>query len=287
MFLTRSPRPHTLLTITALAVLGSANARAAGIQGGTIVAVFNSEITSGNVLNDPAAGQNAFLNNNSTASFGDNTGDGGQPFPTMPQELGWGHNSDFDQAGESTLTFQGATIASNQNLLVPFLLGTLTYENGTSDLNSLIFGAGIGFYINGFQDFEALGGDTITINTTDDIFGVPGGLANGDDDYINICGNNSNICGNSIEAVEDTEGGRGLTVQLYGTITGDPMLTITSVNVLAGETFANNGFIGSDPALGVVPEPATWTMLGGALALGFLARRRRKSNRAAKVTPAD
>jgi hypothetical protein len=277
MIVTSLRRPHTLLTITALAVLGSANARAAGIQGGTIVAVFDSETTSGNVLNDPAAGQNTFLNNNSTASFGDNTGDGGQPFPTMPQELSWGHNADFTAAGQSTLTFQGATIASNQNLLVPFLLGTLTYDNGTSDLNSLIFGASIGFYINGFEDFEAFGADSITINTTDDIFGVPGGLTNGDDDYINICGNNSNICGNSIEAVEDTEGGRGLTVQLYGTITGDPMLTITSVNVLDGETFLNNGFVGSDPALGVVPEPATWTMLAGALALGGLARRRGKS----------
>jgi hypothetical protein len=95
---------------------------------------------------------------------------------------------------------------------------------------------------------------------------------------INICGNNSNICGNSIEAVEETEDGRGVTVQLFGTITGDPMLTITSVNVLPGETFRNNGFVGTDPALGVVPEPATWTMLGGALALGCLVRRRRKSN---------
>jgi hypothetical protein len=277
MIVTSLRRQNLLLTITALAVLGGANARAAGIPGGTIVAIFSSETTSGNVLNDPSAGLTTFLNNNSTATLGDNAGDGGQPTPTMPQELGWGHNSDFTAAGESTLTFQGATIASNQNLQVPFLLGTITYKNGTSDLNSLIFGASIGFYINGFQDFEALGADSIVINTTDDIFGVPGGLANGDDDYINICGNNSNICSNSIEAVEETEGGRGLTVDLYGTITGDPMLTITSVNVLDGETFLNNGFVGSDPALGVVPEPATWTMLAGALALAGLTRRRGKS----------
>jgi hypothetical protein len=201
------------------------------------------------------------------------------PPPPCPRQSLGGHNADFDQAGESTLTFQGVTVASDQNLLVPFLLGTLTYTNGTSDLDSLIFGASIGFYMDGFLDSDAIGGvDSIIINTTDDIFGVPGGLTSGDNDYINVCGNSSNICGNSIEAVEQTEGGRGLTVQLYGTISGDPMLTITSVNVLDGETFTNNGFVGSDPALGVVPEPATWTMLAGALALGGLTRRRSKSN---------
>lgn len=278
MFFTCPQRPHVLLTITALAVLGSANARAAGIQSGTVVAIFGSEITNGNVLNDPAAGLNTFMNNNSTASFGDNGGDGGQPFPTMPEELAWGHDNSFDLAGESTLLFQGATIASNQDLSTPFLLGTLTFNNGTSNLDSLIFGASIGFYINGFMDSEALGADSIIINTTEDIFGAPGGLTNGDDDYLNICGNNSNICNNSIEAVEDTEGGRGVTVDLYGTITGDPTLTSTSVQLAPGQTFRNNGFVGNDPALAAVPEPATWAMLGGALALGGLARRRRKSS---------
>ena len=73
-----------------------------------------------------------------------------------------------------------------------------------------------------------------------------------------------------------------MTVDLIGTITGDPMLSLTDVDLAAGQTGTGNGFIGSDPAIGALtPEPGTWIMLFSGLAgLGLISRLRlSRSNR--------
>ena len=169
--------------------------------------------------------------------------------------------------------FVGATIPSNQT---NFNIGSLTFLNGTSDLPTLIFGVNMNFYAGSVSSANFLGSDTIVITTTSNVFGVPGGLTNGDDDYINICGTFSQICGTSIEAVESSEGGTGVTVNLTGTIVGDPTLSLTSVALAGGQNSATNGFLGTDPAIGTVtPEPATWATTLGAMVLGGLLLRRR------------
>ena len=106
------------------------------------------------------------------------------------------------------------------------------------------------FYAGSVTAGNFLGSDTIVITTTNNIFGVPGGLTNGDDDYVNICGTFSTICGMSIEAVESSENGQGVVVNLSGTIAGDPMLTISSVALAPGQNSTMNGFLGTDPTVG-------------------------------------
>jgi hypothetical protein len=156
-------------------------------------------------------------------------------------------------------------------------LGTITFANGTSDLNSLIFGATLSFYANSVSPTTYLGSDQVIITTTSNIAAVQPV----DNDYINICGDSSNICASSIEAVESTEGGSGITVNLTGRIVGDPVLFLDSVSLAPGQTDTENGIIGNSPAVGEdTPEPGTWTMLTGALALGFgMIRRRTSVNR--------
>ena len=192
--------------------------------------------------------------------------------------LVWGASS--GNSGPDTfsdLIFFGGVIPAD--LTQSFQLGTITFANGTSDLNSLIFGATLSFYANTVNPLTFLGSDQVIITTTSNV----AGSQPVDNDYLNICGNSSNICANSIEAVESTEGGSGLTVNLVGRIVGDPVLFLDSVSLASGQTAGENGTIGANPPTGAaVPEPATWTMLAGALALGLGVIRQRASSNAKK-----
>ena len=63
----------------------------------------------------------------------------------------------------------------------------------------------LSLYDNVVSPQTYLGTDQIIITTTSNL---DVDLAQ-DADYINICGNGSNICGSSIEAYENSEGGQG------------------------------------------------------------------------------
>jgi hypothetical protein len=169
----------------------------------------------------------------------------------------------------SELTFIGANVTGpNQTI------GTINFVNGTSALNSLIFGATLTFY-DATMGMTNLGSDTVIISTTSNQFSgtglTPAELAT-DADYINICGNFSNICGSSLEAYEDSEGGIGVTATLKGSIVGDPHIQLTGIT--ANGQAANGGVVGNEPPQGV-PEPSTLTMMsaGLLLAAGLLIRR--------------
>ena len=263
--------------LTVGACLASGPAMANGVQGNTIIGVFGGVVTNGYILNDPSLGQTTYFDNTTTAfsaivNSTDPTTGGTPPLQSTGSALIWGDNNGGN-GQPSTLDFFGAPIPSilNQN----FLLGRLTFGNGTSDLSSLIFGATISFYSGSVSTQTFLGTDTISITTTSNLGQDP----SQDADYINICGNQSNICGNSIHAIESSQGGTGVTVDLYGTIVGDPQLFLNLVTLTDGQSSTINGFIGDSAPAGAVPEPSTWAMMIlGFVGLGFMAYRRSRKD---------
>ena len=266
-----------LVLLILVMALGSVQSLTAGtITGQQIIVTFSGAVLQGTVANDPTAGSNTFLDNTSTAvfSYSNDVVNNNVASSSLIWGQFTGTNTGFQPF--SDLVFVGNNIPST-HATTSFNLGSLTFLNGTSDLTSLIFGATMNFYAGSVTSANFLGSDNIVITTTSNIFGVPGGLTNGDDDYVNICGTFSSICGTSIEAVESSENGTGVVVNLSGTIVGDPMLSILSVDLAPGQNSTTNGFLGTDPPVGaqVVPEPTSWMLMGSALIAGYLVMRRR------------
>ena len=253
-------------TVGTLVVFGGIPANAIVVT--PLYGVFSDPITSGNILNDPTVGQQSFLNNSATAY---------DPITNSGSTLTWGTNS-----ASSTLTFTGNTIPTNPN--TPFKLGTLDFTNGTSALNTMIFGATLTFYKGSIASQNIVAADNVIINTTlnqNSGTGLSPSQLQQDADYINICGNSSNICGKSIEAYETSEGGTTLIVDLLGTIIGDPQLTVTDV-VLDPSSLTSGGIIGSEQPLAQTPLPATLPLFASGLsALGLLGWRRKRKALAA------
>lgn len=260
-----------LIFVSAAAIVFCANSQATVAQG-TIIGVFSNPVSSGQVVNDPVFGASTFANDTTTAVYSINNSTNPTLGGTPPQQLTgssliWGNDpgtSGFTTYSE--LEFFGNQIPSNPH--APFSVGTITYENGTSALNSIIFGATLSFYDNSVSAANFLGSDNVIMTTTGNVTGT---LA-GDADYINICGNNSSICNTSIEAYESSEGGTGLTVDLTGTIIGDPTLQLTSVALAPGQP-STGGTLGNEPGVGAtVPEPSAASLLIAGLALAFVGR---------------
>jgi len=244
--------------------LGMAQARADGLTpGGTIIGIFSDPIYSGFVTHDPTiSSPPVYFDNSATAPLSlsivnstDPTLAGTPALQATESKLQWGSDASVDPSEQfSELIFFGAPVPAN--IHQPFEAGVITYLNGTSNLNSLIFGASLSLYDNVVSPQTYLGTDTVIITTTSNL-GVS--LAQ-DADYINICGNGSNICGSSIEAYEDSEGGTGVTAVLQGQIVGDPQLQFTDVTV-SPDQLATGGLVGNEAAAGIIPEPSTWVMI--------------------------
>jgi hypothetical protein len=257
-------------TAVAALLIGAASWTAPGavmagsaVPGDTITASWSNVIVSGFSLNNPKVGDRLFANNAGTAVYsGLGTG-----------TLTWGSDTgSFPQGTNySSLQFVGSQIPSDYGS--SFTIGTLTYTNGTSILDTLIFGATLSFY----DGSTLLGSDQVTINTTANQFSgtglTPAQLAT-DADYINICGPFSDICGQSIEAYENTESldGSSYVVDLTGYIDG---LVLTKVTSLSGP-----GVIGAEAPLGGAPEPSDYALMAlGSAVLGAMARRQRSLRR--------
>lgn len=260
---------HALLALAVLLVLQGGSVA----QADQIVGVFSNPILAGNVLNDPTVGTLTAMDNTGTALVGVNSAGGAAC--SGSNTLCWGSDPGvgLDPSQQfSQLTFTGANVnpeGGNQSL------GTISFLNGTSALNSLIFGATLTFF-DATTGMTNLGSDTVIISTTSNQFGGTGltqsQLAT-DADYINICGNFSNICGSSLEAYEDSEGGVGVTANLMGQIIGDPHVQLNAITVSADQA-GNGGVVGTEPPLGT-PEPSTLVMMAaGLLAVGGLLSRR-------------
>ena len=273
----KAAAPALASILGAALALGASAARADGVpSGGTIIGVFSNVVTQGYVTHFPTISSPPyFYDNSSTAAYSiDNSADTtltGAGIQATGSKLQWGVSSSgvAPEDSFSELIFFGGQVPAN--IHDPFQAGVITYLNGTSDLNSLVFGADLSFYVNSVSPESFLGTDKIIITTTSNL-GVD--LAQ-DADYINICGNGSNVCGTSVEAFEDSEGGTGVTVDLTAQIVGDPMLDITDVALAPGQDPLTSGVLGNEAPLGsAVPEPATWAMmLTGFAGLGFASLR--------------
>ena len=185
----------------------------------------------------------------------------------------WGTDTGFPASETySQLVFSGAS-GLPASFTTPMQIGTIYFLSGTSALDTLIFGATLSFYLNSVSLANFVGSDNVTITTTNNqnmSTGLTPTELQTDADYINICGNDSNICGSSIEAYEDSEGDIGLTVDLDATLDG---LILTSVSPAPGQDPLTSGVVGNLPPLGI-SEPASFVLLSGGL-LGLAGMRRR------------
>jgi hypothetical protein len=183
------------------------------------------------------------LDNSSTAVYSITSVGGG-----TSNELQWGS----PVADDSRMTFTGKTY-TNEPVNQTFDLGTLTYFNGSTDINSSIFGAYLSFSVgNGITPAST----ALNIATT-----VNDGTAAQNADFIGFSGLSQtfNVLENATASVD-----------IYGYINNNAQLVIGGVSLNPG----GGGYI----ANGGVPEPATWAiMLLGVGMVGFAARRRRPS----------
>ncbi len=233
-------------------------------RGGLVVlGEFSDPVLQGNIL-DPIAPHVSYYDNSSSAVYliansTDGTVTGTPPGQRQGSGLRWGDNPGFD-GGFSYIQFFGKPVPSDPT--VPFDLGTLIFGNGTSVLQSLIFGATITFYIGPDEPNSIMPGSggidssTISIGTTDNL-AVPGSEYH-DADFLTLSG----IANKSLNAFE----GSIVSAELYGYILGDPVLTLT--DIVLDPNQSANGFIGNGQVI-AIPEPSSVLLLGTGI-LGIL-----------------
>ena len=220
----------------------------AGTVSGQVSGIWLNPVLSGNVINlDGTPGP---TDNTSTAVYS-----------TSPSnDLKWGTNTTSGPPSPySEIVFQGSNlsnVASGQEVL----LGTLSFLNGTSALNSLLFGATLRISIPGNLSVTPLDA-VMQIATT-----VNGGVCVPcDADFIQFT--NVNI-GSTINVNE----GASTDFNVYGKFIGDPIIVLTRYTVTPGST---GGFVGNcQPSL--APEPASMALFATGLAAIASAGRRRK-----------
>ncbi len=233
----------------------------------TIVADFSNPVLQGNytgtdgsqVYEDNTATASYFISNNLNPALA-----GTPPAQQTGSEIEWG--SGTGDPAFSLLIFFGKQVPANPDQT--FDLGTLVYLNGTSDFDSLIFGASVTFFaadgtlVNPVCNpaTMACGSSAIDIVTTANL-SQPGSEAH-DADYLSLSG----VANQTFNVFE----GATATAELYGHFVGDPTIALDSIVLNPGQQA--NGFIG-DGQPSAVPEPATFALFGlGGLALGIVRR---------------
>jgi hypothetical protein len=223
--------------------------RASPSYTGVIQGSFGDPVLSGNIIS--LSRLPVFQDNTATAFYTTN-----YDSATNAASLTWGTGA--FTIPSSILVFQGAAfsgVAPGQE----FALGTLSYTNGTSNLNSLIFGATLTMQVG-----DGLGGvlpitaavSSVSIYTT-----VNGGVsAFLDADSVTL--SPSTTFYNVYE-------GASATAILYGSIIGDPELHFNSIALAPNQ--GGNGFL--SPGLPALPEPSGLSL--AALAVAAVLGRRR------------
>ena len=264
--LSRSVRVATTLGFATLCLVFACENAKAGFFVGSINAHFENPTLSGNILNPTT-----YYNNTSSASY---SASGGGATSTFR----WG------SSGYSSLNF-----FANQDVQVNsddiFSFGTITYYNGTSELNSLVFGVNLVLEFVGSPNVDTLT-IPISIATTSNI-----GDAESNADYISF--------GSSVPLSFFVYEGLGATANLMGAIVGDPYFVPSDITVNESftlysgpdpqgsvpydpsqyTTYDSPGFAGgfAAPTPPAVPEPSSLILVSlGALGLSRELRRRRQ-----------
>ena len=216
------------------------------VNSGSISGTFSNFVLSGDIV-DGGTRATTFQDNTSTAiSSGAGTSD-----------ITWGGNFTPPPGTNnfSELSFTGASF-SNVAPGQVFELGTLTYSNGSSALNSLIFGATFTMTAN------LSGGGTATITPFTSALGLVTTTNDGPTPASNADFVNFPSLGKSFNVIE----GSSARAILFGEIIGDPSLHLTDVQVAPDS--GGTGFIAS------TPEPSTWLLLAAGLGLLLVASKR-------------
>jgi hypothetical protein len=247
-------------TVVALALAGIPPSHADTIEG-----IWSAPVTAGTSVN-PLNNQLTFHNNASSAVVSIFNAPGGSTINSGTFGNTYGVTSPLGQPDisgcaflaasgipcQSTISFVGNTIPADPS--TPFAVGTIAYTNGSSNPESLIFGATLTFI--DAQTGAVLGTDIVSFNYTSDI-----GTAVQNADYITFSG----LFGVSFNVAE----GDTALATAYGFIDD---LVLTGLTVAGGE----GGSIGSDPPLpATAPEPASLALMGLGLAGLSIVRRSR------------
>jgi hypothetical protein len=238
----------TGLAVLGVMLLALEPASAAVSYSGVVNGFFSDPVRSGNIVQTD--GSNVFVDNTSTAVV------------TIQQSapnnatIDWGDYVEANPPAQpfSILNFVGSTytnVAPGQQ----FLLGKIEFTNGTSDINSLIFGATL--------HLDAGNGITVKTTNVDIVTTANTGLsAARDADFVGF---------SDFPQTFNVYEGASSVADLYGTIVGDPMLTLDTITIDPGSE--DGGFIGT--GVGGIPEPALWSVLiVGFFGMGLAARRR-------------
>ena len=197
--------------------------RANAIYSGGISGTFSNPVLTGFGLG-PNGGKIPIDNTNTAVftGFGTNSISWGAPFPNFPP---------------STLTFTGKSFSGVAPGQV-FDLGTITYFNGNSLRQTLIFGGTLTLAVDSIQGgpvdpatsnlrFIATANHLLKNGQPDPKFKLQ------DADFVTF-----NVFPQTFNVFEHSRA----SADLFGKIVGDPSLTITGIQIVPGQE--NNGFIG-------------------------------------------
>ncbi len=220
----------------------------AGTVSGLVTGTWLNPVRSGNLIN--VDGSNGPQDNSASAVSS-----------TSPSnDLKWGTNIQTPPpAIYSEVLFQGSNLTnvpSGQEVV----LGTLTFLNGSSTLESLLFGAMLRISVPGdptVTPLDALMQIYTTVNS--------GTCVPCDADFIQFT--NVSI-GNTLNVNE----GATATFNVFGKFVGDPQIALTRYALAPG---SSGGFVGNGQP-SAVPEPATSALIAGGLAAMAIIRRKRK-----------